>query len=123
MTEISVPDLSLVVLVGASGSGKSTFAATHFGPFETVSSDHCRGLVSNDETSQEATAAAFDVLAYIVGKRLDAGLLTVVDATNVQPHARKSLVQLARAHDVLPVALVLDVGEDVCLAQIGRAHV
>ena len=117
MTEISVPDLSLVVLVGVSGSGKSTFAATHFGPFETVSSDFCRGLVSNDETSQEATADAFDVLAYIVAKRLDAGLLTVVDATNVQPHARKSLVDLARAHDVLPVALVLDVGEDVCLAR------
>lgn len=117
MTEISVPDLSLVVLVGASGSGKSTFAATHFGPFETVSSDFCRGLVSNDENSQEATADAFDLLAYIVGKRLDAGLLTVVDATNVQPHARKSLVELARAHDVLPVALVLDVAEDVCLTR------
>lgn len=117
MTEISVPDLSLVVLVGASGSGKSTFAAEHFGPFETVSSDFCRGLVSNDETSQAATADAFDVLTYIVGKRLDAGLLTVVDATNVQPHARKSLAELARAHDVLPVALVLDVGEDVCLAR------
>ena len=117
MTEISVPDLSLVVLVGASGSGKSTFAAAHFGAFETVSSDFCRGLVSNDENSQEATAAAFDVLAYIVGKRLDAGLLTVVDATNVQPHARQSLVELARAHDVLPVALVLDVQEDVCLAR------
>lgn len=117
MTDISVPDLSLVVLVGASGSGKSTFAATHFGPFETVSSDFCRGLVSNDENSQEATAAAFDVLEYIVGKRLDAGLLTVVDATNVQPHARKSLADLARAHDVLPVAVVLDLPEDVCMAR------
>ncbi|SDD73643.1 polynucleotide 3'-phosphatase /polynucleotide 5'-hydroxyl-kinase /polynucleotide 2',3'-cyclic phosphate phosphodiesterase [Sanguibacter gelidistatuariae] len=117
MTEISVPDLSLIVLVGASGSGKSTFAATHFGAFETVSSDFCRGLVSNDENSQEATADAFDLLAYIVGKRLDAGLLTVVDATNVQPHARKSLAELARAHDVLPVAVVLDVGEDVCLTR------
>ncbi|MEP7763492.1 polynucleotide kinase-phosphatase [Sanguibacter sp. 25GB23B1] len=117
MTEISVPDLSLVVLVGASGSGKSTFAATHFGRFETISSDFCRGLVSNDESSQEATAAAFEVLEHIVGKRLDAGLLTVVDATNVQPHARKSLAELARAHDVLPVALVLDLPEDVCLAR------
>lgn len=117
MTEISVPDLSLVVLVGASGSGKSTFAATHFGRFETISSDFCRGLVSNDESSQEATAAAFEVLEHIVGTRLDAGLLTVVDATNVQPHARKSLAELARAHDVLPVALVLDLPEDVCLAR------
>ncbi len=115
MTTLTVPALSLVVLIGVSGSGKSTFAARHFGPFETLSSDFCRGLVSNDVNSQEATAAAFDVLHHIAGKRLDAGLLTVVDATNVQPAARKSLVALARAHDVLPVAIVLDVPEQVCL--------
>ncbi|WP_250445128.1 polynucleotide kinase-phosphatase [Actinotalea sp. C106] len=115
MTTLPVPALSLVVLVGVSGSGKSTFAARHFDRFETLSSDFCRGLVSNDENSQEATAAAFDVLHHIAGKRLDAGLLTVVDATNVQQAARKSLVDLARAHDVLPVAVVLDVPEQVCL--------
>lgn len=117
MSELAVPALSLVVLIGASGSGKSTFAAQHFGPFEVLSSDVCRGLVSNDVNSQEATAAAFEVLHVIAGKRLDAGLLTVVDATNVQPEARRSLVALARAHDVLPVAIVLDLPEDVCLAR------
>lgn len=118
MTEprvLRVPDLSLVVLVGVSGSGKSTFAARHFGPFETVSSDVCRGLVSNDPNDQAATSAAFDVLQRIVGHRLDAGLLTVVDATNVQRAARAPLVDLARAHDVLPVAIVLDVPEAVCV--------
>jgi len=115
MTDLAIPDLSLVVLIGASGSGKSTFAAQHFGPFEVLSSDFCRGLVSNDINSQAATAAAFDVLHHIAGKRLDAGLLTVVDATNVQPEARRSLVALARAHDVLPVAVVLDLPERVCL--------
>ena len=115
MTALTVPDLSLVVLVGASGSGKSTFAARHFGRFEVLSSDFCRGLVSGDENSQEATKAAFEVLHLIAGKRLDAGLLTVVDATNVQPEARRSLIALAREHDVLPVALVLDLPEDVCL--------
>lgn len=114
MTALEIPDLSLVVLVGASGSGKSTFAARHFDPFEVLSSDFCRGLVSNDVNSQTATAAAFDVLHHIAGKRLDAGLLTVVDATNVQPDARRSLVALARAHDVLPVAVVLDLPERVC---------
>lgn len=115
MTTLTIPALSLVVLIGASGSGKSTFAARHFGAFETLSSDFCRGLVSNDVNAQEATAAAFDVLHHIAGKRLDAGLLTVVDATNVQQAARKSLIDLARAHDVLPVAIVLDVPEQVCL--------
>jgi protein phosphatase len=117
VTDLTVPDLSLVVLVGASGSGKSTFAARHFGQYEVLSSDFCRGLVSNDVNSQAATAAAFEVLQLIVGKRLDAGLLTVVDATNVQPEARKSLVGLARDHDVLPVVIVLDVPEPVCTAR------
>ncbi|MGH3928818.1 MAG: AAA family ATPase, partial [Pseudonocardiaceae bacterium] len=112
---LAIPELSLVALVGVSGSGKSTFARTHFGPFEVLSSDFCRGLVCDDENDQAATADAFDVLYYIAGKRLDAGHLTVVDATHVQTDARKKLVELARAHDVLPVAIVLDVPERVCI--------
>lgn len=112
---LDIPEVCLVVLVGASGCGKSTFAAEHFGPFETVSSDFCRGLVSNDENAQSATNAAFDVLHYIVGKRLEAGLLTVVDATNVQKPARQALIKLARDHDVLPVAIVFDLPESVCV--------
>jgi len=115
MTELAVPELSLVCLVGASGSGKSTFARQHFAPFEVLSSDFCRGLVVGDENDQSATAAAFDVLHFVAGKRLDGGHLTVVDATNVQPEPRRQLVALARAHDVLPVAVVLDLPERVCL--------
>ena len=105
---IDVPALSLVVLVGASGSGKSTFARLHFLPTEVISSDFCRGLVSDDENDQAATKDAFEVLNFIAGKRLAAGRLTVIDATNVQPEARKELVNLAREYDVLPVAIVLD---------------
>jgi protein phosphatase len=115
MTELAVPELSLVCLVGASGSGKSTFAKEHFGQFEVLSSDYCRGLVSDDVNDQSASNAAFDVLHYVAGKRLDAGRLTVVDATNVQPEARRQLIALARAHDVLPVAIVLDLPEKVCV--------
>ena len=111
---IVIPEMSLVVMIGASGCGKSTFARTHFKPFETLSSDFCRGLVSNDENNQSATTAAFDVLHYVAAKRLEAGLLTVVDATNVQPEARKPLIELARRYHVLPVAIVLDMPERVC---------
>jgi protein phosphatase len=111
---IAIPELSLVTLVGVSGSGKSTFAARHFRPTEILSSDFCRGLVSDDENEQAATNDAFDVLHYIAGKRLAAGKLTVVDATNVQPESRRPLVALAKHHHVLPVAIVLDVPEWIC---------
>ena len=115
--ELAIPELSLVVLIGVTGSGKSTFARAHFRPTEVISSDFCRALVSDDENDQAATADAFDVLHYIAGKRLAAGRLTVVDATSVQADARRSLVALAREHDVLPVAIVLDVPERVCVAR------
>ncbi|MFF8845187.1 polynucleotide kinase-phosphatase [Streptomyces sp. NPDC015127] len=114
---LPVTDLSLVVLVGATGSGKSTFARKHFKPTEVVSSDFCRGLVADDENDQSASGDAFDVLHYIAGKRLAAGRLTVVDATNVQTESRRQLVRLAREHDVLPIAIVLDLPEDVCAAR------
>ncbi len=111
---LKMPELALVVLVGVSGSGKSTFARKHFKPTEILSSDGCRGLVSDDENDQSATSDAFDVLHFIARKRLARGLLTVVDATNVQVEARKPLVALAREFHVLPVAIVLDVPEKVC---------
>lgn len=112
-----MPELGLVLLVGVSGSGKSTFAARHFLPTQVVSSDFCRGLVADDENDQDATPDAFDVLNYIVGTRLRRGLLTVVDATNVQRAARAQLVRLAKDHDVLVDAIVLDVPEAVALAR------
>ncbi|MEV7447875.1 polynucleotide kinase-phosphatase [Streptomyces nigra] len=111
---LPVTDLSLVVLVGASGSGKSTFARRHFRPTEVISSDFCRGLVADDENDQSASRDAFDVLHYIAGKRLAAGRRTVVDATSVQQDARRQLVELAKRYDVLPIAIVLDVPEEVC---------
>ncbi|MGH4032313.1 polynucleotide kinase-phosphatase [Actinomycetota bacterium Odt1-20B] len=111
---LPVTDLSLVVLIGATGSGKSTFARRHFKPTEVISSDFCRGLVADDENDQSASRDAFDVLHYIAGKRLAAGRRTVVDATSVQSESRKQLIQLARQYDVLPIAIVLDVPEEVC---------
>ncbi|WP_293348902.1 MULTISPECIES: polynucleotide kinase-phosphatase [unclassified Microcoleus] len=112
--KITIPELSLVLLIGASGSGKSTFARQHFQPTEIISSDHCRGLVSDDENNQAATADAFEVLHLIAAKRLAAGKLTVIDATNVQPESRKPLLELARKYHCFLVAIVLDLPEKLC---------
>ncbi len=114
MTTLTIPELSLVVLIGASGSGKSSFARIHFKSTEVLSSDFCRGLAADDENDQTATPTAFEILHFIAAKRLAAGRLTVVDATNVQPEARKPLVELARQYHMLPVAIVFDLSEKLC---------
>jgi protein phosphatase len=112
--KLSIPEVGLVALVGASGCGKSTFAAEHFKPTEVLSSDTCRAWVSDDELDQSATTDAFDVLHYIAAKRLDRGKLVVVDATNVQPEARRALVRLAKSQHVLATAIIFSVNERIC---------
>ena len=114
---LTIPELCLVALVGPSGSGKSTFAARHFKPTEVVSSDACRAMVADDANDQAATPDAFALLNFIAATRLRAGRLTVIDATSVQPQARKDLVQLARDHDCFPVAIVLNLPAGVCQAR------
>jgi protein phosphatase len=109
-----LPELCLVLLVGVSGSGKSTFARKHFLPSEIVSSDACRGLVSDDENDQAATDGAFALVHAIAAERLKYGKLAVIDATNIQSDARRRLVQLAREFHVLPIAIVIDTPERVC---------
>lgn len=114
---ISIPELSLVIMIGASGSGKTSFAHKYFKATEILSSDSCRALVSDDENNQDATDDAFDVLFFIASKRLAAGKMVVVDATNVQPESRKKLVELARKYHVIPVAIVLNTPQTVCAAR------
>ena len=111
---ITLPELSLVILIGASGAGKSTFARQHFKSTSILSSDYFRGVVSDDETNQEATKDAFDILHYITAKRLAAGKLTVIDATNVQPESRKPLIALAKKYHCFAIAIVFDLPESVC---------
>lgn len=111
---IDLPDPSLVVLIGPSGSGKSSFARAHFAATEVISSDFCRGLVADDENDQAATSDAFAVLHFIAGRRLAQPRFTVVDATNVQREARRPLIELATQHDLFPVAIVLDIPESIC---------
>ncbi|MEJ2229058.1 MAG: AAA family ATPase, partial [Alphaproteobacteria bacterium] len=60
--KFTIPDFSMVVMIGATGSGKSSLAERLFLPSEIVSSDACRAIVSDDETDLSATADAFDLV-------------------------------------------------------------
>jgi protein phosphatase len=115
--KLDIPEYSLVLLIGASGSGKSTFARKHFLPTEILSSDTCRGLVSDDENSQDATPDAFELLRSMAAIRLRRRRLTVIDATNVRAEDRKGLIALARQWHALPTAIVINPGDDVCHAR------
>jgi predicted kinase len=114
--EIRIPDPSLVLLIGSSGAGKSTFAARHFRPIEIVSSDRCRAMICDDENDQSVNREAFSLLHYIARLRLSSGRLVVIDATNLQYRARRPLLRIARAHQTPLVALVFNLPLEKCLA-------
>lgn len=122
MAVLEIPDPSLVVLIGAAGAGKTTFAARHFGPDEILSSDRYRALIGGGEDDQRVTRAAFGRLHRDLARRLADGHLTVVDATNVERAARRSLLQRSRAAGLAAIAVVLDLPPTVVLARnAGRA--
>ncbi|MDF1719053.1 MAG: AAA family ATPase [Minwuia sp.] len=113
---VTIPDFCLVLLVGASGAGKSTFARRHFRPTEIVSSDACRGMISDDEADQSVSPAAFALVAFIAEKRLAARRLTVIDATNLKPADRAPLRALAKKYHASVIAFVLQTDQATCLA-------
>jgi protein phosphatase len=120
---LTIPDFALVSLIGASGSGKSTFAMKHFPETEIVSSDRCRALVADDETDQSATRDAFEILYSIVGKRLASRRLAVIDATNLRPEDRAKGIEIARKYHALPVAIVFDLPAELSAERNrGRAN-
>jgi len=119
---VELPEPCLVVLIGAAGAGKSTLAGRHFPPAEILSSDAFRAMVSGDESDQRATRTAFSILHRQLAKRLAAGRTAVVDATNVTPYARRSLVRVAAASRTPVIAIVLDLDPELVLARnAGRA--
>jgi len=114
---IILPELCLVVLIGPSGAGKTTFARTHFRPTEVISSDTCRGWVSDDENNLAVTDEAFQTLHFLAGQRLALGRLTVIDATSVDAASRAPLVALAQQYHCMVVAIVFNLPERVCHAR------
>lgn len=112
---IELPVPCIVVMIGTSGSGKSTFTRKHFRRTEILSSDFFRALVSDDENNQAATGDAFDSLYFVATRRLARGRLCVIDATNVRPRERRGYVALAAEFQIPAIAIVLDLSEWICL--------
>ena len=114
--QMRIPDFGLVVLMGASGAGKTTFARKHFRESEVLSSDHYRTVVGDDDRGGQTTKDAFDIITEIAARRLRARRVAVIDATNVQPEDRKRYTHLARSEHAPLTAILLDLPEGVCLA-------
>jgi protein phosphatase len=122
LNEIVIPRNSLIVLCGPAGSGKSTWASKHFSPTQVVSSDECRGLVFDDPADQSVSGHAFDVMHFIIEKRLALGRMTVADATNLRREHRRTLIQIARRFHFNTVAIVFDVSAETCVSRNAERH-
>ncbi len=125
---LRVPSPCLVVMVGPAGSGKSSFCRRSFRPAEIVSTDACRLLLAGDEADQGESPGAFLLAHRMAEQRLGRGLLTVFDATSVEPRARRALVALSARRHVPAIAIVLDLPVETCVAndrrrarRVGRA--
>ena len=116
MISIKIPDPSLVLLIGSSGAGKSTFAAHHFSQTEVISSDRCRAMICDDESDQSINAQTFALLHHIARLRLAQRRLTVIDATNLQHRARRPLLRMARRFHLPIIAIVFNIPLATCLA-------
>jgi len=117
---INIPGSAMVVLIGAAGSGKSTFANARFRATEILSSDFFRAMVSDEEADQEATDDAFELLHLVLEKRLRRGKLCLVDATNVRAEHRANLLAKASAFQRPAVAIVFETPLIVCVERAAK---
>lgn len=114
---LRLPSRSLVLLCGAPGSGKSTFAERHFARSQIVSSDRCREMVCDDQENMAVHRETFSLLRHIVRLRLSLGRLTVIDSTALDRKYRTAYLSLARRNRFHPAAIVFDVPYELCLRQ------
>lgn len=117
MNIFKVPYNALILPVGPSGSGKSSFMQRCFKPTEIVSSDVCRGLVCDDTENQDINGPAFTVFHTIIEQRLSLNRLVVADATNLKKASRDSLFALAEKYGRPVVGIIFDTPLDLCKLQ------
>jgi protein phosphatase len=114
---VELPENCLVVLIGASGSGKSTFAEKLFLPSEILSSDAIREMISDDPLDISANPLTFRCLRELLSARLRLGRFTVIDATNTKSRDRADYVKMARSNDFYSFVIVLNPGLETALTR------
>src|SRR5436853_1456582 len=105
---LRLPDPCLVVLVGATASGKTRWAEQWFTADQTISSDRLRAMVGTGERDQRASHDAFELLDLIVEKRLRRRLTTVIDTTGLEAKRRDAWRAVAEPHSVPAYAVGFD---------------
>lgn len=124
LDNIVIPRNTLVVLCGPAGCGKSTFAARHFLATQIVSSDDCRAQLSDDAANQGVSNHAFELMHFIIKKRLLLGRLTIADAMHLESEYRRRLIRIARWFGFNAAVLAFDITLETCLARnTARARV
>jgi len=117
MAELAIPAQYVVLLVGAAGAGKSTFARRHFPPEAILSSDAMREAIAGDAADQRVNGPAFAALHRALDRRLASGGPAVVDATNATAAARRAIRRIAERRRVPIIAIVLDLPEAIVRAR------
>ncbi len=114
MTDVRLADPAVVVLVGASGSGKSRWAAERFRVSEIVSSDALRAVVGSGPADLDASVDAFALLDQIVAARLSRSLTTVIDTLGLDPERRAFYLHQARAAGLPAVLVIMNTPAALC---------
>jgi alkanesulfonate monooxygenase SsuD/methylene tetrahydromethanopterin reductase-like flavin-dependent oxidoreductase (luciferase family)/predicted kinase len=109
-----VPDPAVVVLAGAAGSGKSTWATERFRSAEIVSSDALRAAVGSGPSDLDASVEAFALLDQIVAARTKRSLMTVIDTLGLDPQRRSDYRRLARAAGLPAVLVIMNTAAALC---------
>jgi alkanesulfonate monooxygenase SsuD/methylene tetrahydromethanopterin reductase-like flavin-dependent oxidoreductase (luciferase family)/predicted kinase len=114
MTDARLPDPAVVVLAGAAGSGKSTWALERFRTAEIVSSDALRAAVGSGPSDLDASVEAFALLDQIVAARTRRSLMTVIDTLGLDPVRRTEYLRLARSAGLPAVLVIMNTAATLC---------
>lgn len=111
----------IILLVGASNSGKTTFANLALQscptPFIYINADKMRGLIGKDESDQSVNGLVFATLERMCDYLMSLNKPIIVDCTNYNKKNRKLWVALAKKYNYKLAAVILNTKIEECIAR------